>query len=63
MKKFLIQIAIFFAIVAVVDVSLGQLFHYLQTTKAGGRTGNEYYACKKTNEDVIIMGSSRAMHQ
>ena len=62
MKKFLIQIAIFFAIVAVVDVSLGQLFHYLQTTKAGSRTGNEYYACKKTNEDVIIMGSSRAMH-
>lgn len=62
MKRFLIQIAIFFAIVSVVDVSLGKLFHYMQSTKAGGRSGAEYYACEKTNEDVIIMGSSRASH-
>ena len=62
MKKFLIHIAIFFAIVAVIDFSLGKLFYYLQSTKAGGRTGAEYYACKKSNEDIIIMGSSRASH-
>ncbi len=62
MKKFLIHIAVFFAIVAVVDFSLGKLFHYLQSTKAGGRTGAEYYACEKSNEDIIIMGSSRASH-
>jgi len=61
MKKFLINIAIFFAIVAVVDFSLGKVFHYIQAT-AGGRTGAEYYVCKKANEDVIIMGSSRASH-
>lgn len=62
MKKFLIHIAIFFAIVAVIDFSLGKLFYYLQSTKAGGRTGAEYYACEKSNEDIIIMGSSRASH-
>lgn len=62
MKKFLIHIAVFFAIVAVVDFSLGKLFYYLQSTKAGGRTGAEYYACEKSNEDIIIMGSSRASH-
>ncbi len=61
MKKFLINIAIFFAIVAVVDFSLGKVFHYLQA-RGGGRTGAEYYACKESNEDVIILGSSRAMH-
>ena len=61
MKKFLINIAIFFAIVAAVDFSLGWVFHYLRST-AGGRTGAEYYACKRSNEDVIIMGSSRASH-
>lgn len=61
MKKFLINIAIFFAIVTVVDFSLGKLFHYIQAT-AGGRTGAEYYVCEKANEDVIIMGSSRASH-
>ena len=61
MKKFLINMAIFFAIVAVVDFSLGKVFHYIQAT-AGGRTGAEYYVCDKANEDVIIMGSSRASH-
>lgn len=61
MKRFLINIAIFFAIVTVVDLSLGKMFHYIQFT-AGGRTGAEYYVCEKANEDVIIMGSSRASH-
>lgn len=61
MKKFLINVAIFFAIVAAVDIALGKVFHYLQST-AGGRTGAEYYACKMSDEDVIIMGSSRASH-
>ena len=61
MKKFLVDILIFFGIVAVVDMAAGKVFWYLQT-KAGGRTGAEYYACKESNEDVIIMGSSRASH-
>jgi len=61
MKKFLIKIVIFFAIVALVDFSLGSFFHYLQA-HAGGRTGAEYYVCEKATEDVIIMGSSRASH-
>ena len=61
MKKFLINIAIFFAIVAVVDFSIGKVFHCIQA-RAGGRTGAEYYVCEKATEDVIIMGSSRASH-
>ena len=61
MKRFLINIAIFFAIVAVGDFSMGKVFHYLQA-HAGGRTGAEYYVCEKATEDVIIMGSSRASH-
>lgn len=62
MKKFIINILIFFGVVAFVDVAAGKVFWYLQSTKAGGRTGAEYYACKESNEDVIIMGSSRASH-
>lgn len=61
MKKFLVNIALFFAIVAAVDFSLGKVFHYLQS-RAGGRTGAEYYVCENATEDVIIMGSSRASH-
>lgn len=61
MKKFVIYLSIFFAIIAVVDISLGKVFHHLQS-RAGGRTGAEYYVCEKATEDIIIMGSSRASY-
>lgn len=62
MKRYLLQIALFFAIVAVVDFAAGKLFRYVQSNRAGGRTGAEWYACRESNEDIIIMGSSRASH-
>lgn len=62
MKKFIIHLLIFFGIVVAMDMLVGKVFWYLQSTKAGGRTGSEYYACMESNEDVIIMGSSRASH-
>ena len=62
MRPFLIKIMLFFAVVAVVDFSLGRLFYYLQSNKAGGRTGAEFYICEKATEDIIVMGSSRASH-
>ena len=62
MKKFLLKIVLFFAIVAVVDVATGKLFRYVQSNMAGGRTGAEWYACRESSEDIIIMGSSRASH-
>ena len=62
MKRFLVRMAVFFAIVAAVDFSLGKVFSSLQAGKAGGRTGVEYYACRKATEEVIVMGSSKASH-
>lgn len=62
MKKFIINILIFFGIVAVIDVAAGKVFWYLQSAKAGGGTGSEYYVCKEGTEDILIMGSSRASH-
>ena len=62
MKKFILNIAIFFAIVAAVDFSLGKTFYWLQSTKAKGRTQTEYYICKELNADILVMGSSRATH-
>lgn len=61
MKKFILHIVIFFAIVAAVDIASGKVFRFIQA-KAGGRTGAEFYACEKATEDIIIMGSSRASH-
>lgn len=51
MKKFIINILIFSGIVAVIDVAAGKVFWYLQSTKAGGGTGSEYYVCKEGTED------------
>lgn len=62
MKKFLINVAIFFSIVAVVDFSLGKVFYWLQSTKAKGRTQTEYHICNDLNADILVMGSSRASH-
>lgn len=62
MKKFIINILIFFGIVAVIDVAAGKAFWYLQSNRAGGGTGAEYYVCEKGLEDILIMGSSRASH-
>ncbi len=62
MKKFILHILTFFAIVAVVDFAAGYMFHYLQANKAKGGTGSEYYICNELQEDVLIMGSSRAAH-
>lgn len=62
MKKFLLKIALFFAIVAIVDIAFGKVLWHLQSTKAGSGTGIEYYICEKGEEDILIMGSSRASH-
>lgn len=62
MKKFILRLLLFFTVVAVVDYSFGKVFQYLQTKVAGGRTRSEYYACKESDEDIIVMGSSRAAH-
>ena len=62
MKKFIINILIFFGIVAAVDAAAGKVFGYVQSSKAKGRTGVEYHVCKALDEDVLIMGSSRASH-
>lgn len=62
MKKFLINIVIFFAIVAGVDSVLGKVFHYLQANKAKGGTESEYHICNNLSEDILVMGSSRAAH-
>ncbi len=62
MKKFIINILIFFGIVAIVDVAAGKVFWYLQSTKAKGGIGSEFYICSDLQEDILIMGSSRAAH-
>lgn len=60
MKRFLIQIAVFFAFVAVFDVCCGFGFDYLKSHAKGGDTYKNYYLAEKCEDDVLILGSSRA---
>lgn len=62
MKRYLIKIALFFAIVAVVDFGFGKVCDYLRDHTKGGFSGNIHYICEESNEDIIMMGSSRMRH-
>lgn len=62
MKKFIFNILIFFAIVSGIDVIAGITCNYLESHAKGGDTYREYYAFMKSNENILIYGSSRAIH-
>lgn len=62
MKKFIIKVACFFAMIALIDCIAGIVFPYLVSNPKGGDNGRNNYICLKTNEDILIFGSSRAIH-
>ena len=62
MKKFIIQVVIFFALVFVIDRVVGFTFSYMTKHSKGEQSGRHYYIADKTHEDILIFGSSRAVH-
>ena len=60
MKRFLFFIALFFAIVCVVDFGFGKAVDKLCSTAKDGEKSKIYYIANRMDEDVVIMGSSRA---
>jgi hypothetical protein len=62
MKRFVIQVIVFFAIVAVIDVACGYGFRYMETHAKGGFTLRDKFISKELNTDVILYGSSRCVH-
>lgn len=62
MKRFLIQIGIFFLLITVIDVIAGKTFSYFVDHAKGGDNGRNNYICNETSEDILIFGSSRAIH-
>ena len=62
MKKFLLHILLFFAIVGVVDVCVGFGGRYLQGHAKGGSARQFDDLVMKDKHDVLILGSSRAHH-
>ena len=61
MKKFLLYITIFFVFLVAIDKGVGIIARYLIEHANGGDTQKTEYICNKTHEDLLIMGSSRAV--
>lgn len=62
MKRFLLKIGLLFLIVAVLDVLAGKVLGYLFNHTESGDYGRNNYICNKTYEDILVFGSSRALH-
>lgn len=62
MKKFLLKVLLFFALVVVMDFAFGLVFSWLRTHAKGGSTANCEYIANRCEDDIIILGSSRAAH-
>ena len=61
MKRFVVQIVVFFAIVAVVDLLCGFAFKGIEAKAKGGFTYRDTYICDKLETDILISGSSRCV--
>lgn len=61
MKRFLIQVAFFFALVAMTDALCGVGFGYLARNAKGGFSQRDTYICDKLETDFLLMGSSRCV--
>lgn len=62
MKKFLLRVILFFALVVVMDFAFDKTFSFLRSHAMGGSTANCEYIANRCTDDIIILGSSRATH-
>ena len=62
MKKFLLKVGLFFLVVVVFDAIAGIIFPYLMNHTKGGDNGRYNYICNHVDAEVLIFGSSRAIH-
>lgn len=61
MKRFIIKIALFFALIAVADVLCGFALGYFAKNAKGGFTQRDTYICDKMETEFLLMGSSRCV--
>lgn len=62
MKRFVIKLLYFLAILFVLDRGFGLSMKYLQDHAKGGYVGHHNYILNQANEEILIFGSSRALH-
>lgn len=62
MKRFIVNILVFFSIVAAIDFAVGKFGDYLQSHAKGGNARTLNDLVMNDCHDIIILGSSRAHH-
>lgn len=62
MKKFVFLIFLFFVAVGAIDCGFGAACTYMMKNAVGGFTRTHEYIAHKCKEDILIFGSSRAIH-
>lgn len=62
MKRFLIRLLFFLSLMFILDRGFGVAMKYLQDHAKGGYVGLHNYILHQANEDILIFGSSRAIH-
>ncbi len=62
MRKFLLYIFAIAASLIIVDRAFGYANQYMMRRSSGGQTFCQNYVCFDSNEDIIMMGSSRMRH-
>ncbi|WP_028907737.1 hypothetical protein [Xylanibacter ruminicola] len=62
MKRLILKILLFLLICVVVDRGVGATMRWLMSHAQSGETYRNYYMFNKMKDDVLIFGSSRAMH-
>ena len=61
MKRFLVKLALFFALIAIADVLCGFALDYFAQHAKSGFTLRDNYICDKLETDFLLMGSSRCI--
>lgn len=62
MKKFLLKTVLFFILVMVIDFLCGWSFDWLRNKAHGGPTMKSQYISNQCEDDILILGSSKAAH-
>lgn len=62
MKRFLLKIFIFAAVVAVCDFVLGSVLCYMNLNSRVGDNGRNNYINREMTADAVVLGSSEAVH-
>lgn len=62
MKAFLFKTLLFFTILFCIDRGVGLLFSYLNSHSKGGETERFFSICNNIDADILVFGSSRAIH-